>query len=297
MTSSIVDSVFHRWREKGIDSLELLYIDRQFVSFQQLRASFQLPDSHFYMYLQVRDFFRTHINNFVQKPCHLVLDSLMDIRPFSKGAVSRAYSLLQDLSSPSSSHLQEVWRVELGLDIPDDIWEECIDNVHHSSINVRHSLIQFKVVHRLHFSPSRLHKIYDNSSPMCLKCVTEEGTLAHQFLYCCKLQTFWNQVFDFISKAYNREFSPSPLTALFGVVERGWSHNKFERQAIKLVTLIARKLILQAWKSVCPPTVTMWIKELGNVIHLERVRFVLSDREPQFYKIWSPIITMIEGLK
>ena len=121
--------------------------------------------------------------------------------------------------------------------------------------------------------------------------------MAHLFIHCRKLQTFWSNVFDFMSRAYQRDFPPEPLTALFGVVERGWAQNKSERQAIKLATLVARKLILQAWKSVNPPTVKMWITELGNVIHLERIRFVLSDREPQFMKIWGPLLSMIEGLR
>ena len=81
--------------------------------------------------------------------------------------------------------------------------------------------------------------------------------MAHQFIQCRKLQTFWSQIFDFLAKAYNREFSPAPLTALFGVVEPGRAQNKYERQAIMLATLIARKLILQAWKSESPPTVNM----------------------------------------
>ena len=292
----LTDSAFRIWRDKGIDSLDNLYINDQFVSFQQLRDSFQLPPSHFFRFLQIRDFFRSHLNSFELKTRHPVMDCLMDILPFSKGAVSQVYSVLQDISSPSSSHLQLLWQTDLGIDIPDDMWEECIGNIHRSSINVRHSLIQFKIVHRLHFSPTKLHKIH-NSSPMCCKCITEEGTLAHLFIHCHKLQSFWSQIFDFMSKAYQRDFPPEPLTALFGVVERGWAQNNCERQAVKLATLVARKLILQAWKSVNPPTVKMWIKELGNVIHLEKIRFVLSDREPQFYKIWSPLLSMIEGLR
>ena len=115
--------------------------------------------SQFFRFLQIRDFFRSHLNSFELKTRHPVMDCLMDILPFSKGAVSQVYSVLQDISSPSSSHLQLLWQTDLGIDIPDDMWEECIGNIHRSSINVRHSLIQFKIVHRLHFSPTKLHKI------------------------------------------------------------------------------------------------------------------------------------------
>ena len=89
---------------------------------------------------------------------------------------------------------------------------------------------------------------------MCGKCSTEEGTLSHQFLLCHKLQNFWCEIFDFLSKAFERDFAPAPLTALFGIVEPDKVKNKYEVQAISLSTLLARKLTLQAWKSDKPPT-------------------------------------------
>ena len=186
----------------------------------------------------------------------------------------------------------------MDIEISDGDWEDCIANIHHSSINVRHSLIQFKIVHRLHYSPTKLHKIFKDSSPMCGKCSTEEGTLSHQFLLCHKLQNFWCEIFDFLSKAFERDFAPAPLTALFGIVEPDKVKNKYEYevQAISLSTLLARKLILQAWKSDKPPTIGMWLKELGGVLHLEKIRFTLSKREPIFLKIWAPIIGLLNRL-
>ena len=186
---------------------------------------------------------------------------------------------------------------ELGIEISDEVWEDCIDNIHGSSINVRHSLIQFKIIHRLHFSPARTHKIYPNSSPLCGRCSIEEGTLSHQFILCHKLQNFWNQLFDLFGKAYNRDFPPAPLTALFGTVAPGWAQNKYEIKAILLSTLLARKLILQAWKSAKPPTIDMWIKELGSVLHLEKIRYTLAEKEPLFLKIWSPMVNLLNSLR
>ena len=291
------DPVFLIWRDKGIGSLQDVYIDGHFASFQQLQNSFQLPVSHFFRYLQLRNFVRTHVPHFEQKPIHLTLEHLFGIAPFDKGAVSQIYDTLHAISSPSSQHLREKWQAELGLEISDEVWEDCIDNIHGSSINVRHSLIQFKIIHRLHFSPARTHKIYPNSSPLCGRCSIEEGTLSHQFILCHKLQNFWNQLFDLFGKAYNRDFPPAPLTALFGTVAPGWAQNKHEIKAILLSTLLARKLILQAWKSAKPPTIDMWIKELGSVLHLEKIRYTLAEKEPLFLKIWSPMVNLLNSLR
>lgn len=37
--------------------------------------------------------------------------------------------------------------------------QECLSNTNKSSINVRHILIHFKVIHRLDYTKSRLHEI------------------------------------------------------------------------------------------------------------------------------------------
>ena len=80
------------------------------------------------------------------------------------------------------------------------------------------------------------------------------------------------------------------------MVEPGWALSKYEVQVISLSTLLARKLILQAWKSEKTPTINMWLKELGGVLHLERIRFTLSKKEPLFMKIWSPILNLLDEL-
>lgn len=66
-----------------------------------------------------------------------------------------------------------------------------IKNVHRSSINAMHTLIQFKVVHRLHFSPTRLHEISKDTSPLCEKClwkrIKELCRINYYSVICCKL--------------------------------------------------------------------------------------------------------------
>ena len=196
----------------------------------------------------------------------------------------------------NNTKIKEKWQNELGIEISDDAWEDCISNIHHSSVNARHSLYQFKIIHRLHFSPSKINKIFPNSSPICGKCSIEQGTLSHQFVQCHKLQNFGGQLFDFLTRAFGRDIPLAPLTALFGMVEPGWALSKYEVQVISLSTLLARKLILQAWKSEKTPTINMWLKELGGVLHLERIRFTLSKKEPLFMKIWSPILNLLDEL-
>ena len=75
---------------------------------------------------------------------------------------------------------------------------------HHISINVRHTLIQFKTVHRLHYS--RLHAMYPKTSPLCDKIKLDTGTLTHQS---------WSRPELNSSKACNKTIPPKPFLAIF----------------------------------------------------------------------------------
>lgn len=69
-----------------------------------------------------------------------------------------------------------------------------------------------------------------------------------------------------------------PLLALFGKAELLTpSIRKFEGQAILLCTLLAKRLILQNWKSDSVPQFQLWLRDMGNVLHMERIRYNLRE--------------------
>ena len=49
-----------------------------------------------------------------------------------------------------------------GAQLSDEEWDMAPTKVHSSSICFRHALIQFKVLHRLHFSKVKLARIFQN---------------------------------------------------------------------------------------------------------------------------------------
>lgn len=83
-----------------------------------------------------------------------------------------------------------------GFEISAGIWKDCIGNISSSAINAGRTLVQFKVVHRLHLSPTKMKKISQNASDICIKCSLGQGTLSHLFVFCHKIQPFWNSIFS-----------------------------------------------------------------------------------------------------
>lgn len=187
------------------------------MSFEQLKAKHSFPASHFFRYLQIRNFIKTHITTLSEIPLHPTLERIIKITQGKKGAVSSLYQILFSHIEISTGKQKSEWEVELGIPFSNDYWETCLLNINRCSINARHKLIQFKIIHRLHYSKQKVNKMFPNISALCNKCKNQVGTLTHQLWTCPSLHLFWSSsVFDFYSKALHRRCEPCPLVAILG---------------------------------------------------------------------------------
>lgn len=73
--------------------------------------------------------------------------------------ISQIYNFLLSKSSPSMQGLKASWQQEMGMEISNELWMAALENVHKCSTNSRHCLIQFKIIHRLHYSKAKLRYI------------------------------------------------------------------------------------------------------------------------------------------
>lgn len=281
------DKTFFQWKHMGIVTIQDIYREGTFSSFEKLKQFYDLVPAHFFRYLQVRDFVRKHISDFETLNLNPTLENIASIHPGARGTVSNFYKLLVEKVDNNTHKIKHDWEEEMGFNIHVDMWNESLRNIHTCSVNARHNLIQFKIIHRLHYSKSKLHKIYPTISPLCNKCKTLEGTLFHSLWSCIKIQPFWKCIFKFLSEVYSVDLEPEPCIGLLDAENAFCS--KYQTQAISLCMLLAKKLILQMWKSDSVPTFEMWARELGNVLHLEELRFILKDKLYIFIKIWKPV--------
>ena len=95
-----------------------------------------------------------------------MFDGCIKICPTSDKLISRLYDAFLTVSTPSTDAIKAKWEEELGTDISVADWEESLEYIHTCSINSRHRLIQFKVLHRLHYSKTKLHRIFPDTSPV-----------------------------------------------------------------------------------------------------------------------------------
>ena len=190
---------------------------------------------------------------------------------------------------------QQVLLLISNISIFYEVWDECLKSVHDCSVNVRHCLIQFKTVHRLYYSREKLHSFFPDVSSICNRCKSMTGNLMHSFWLCSKLYTYWKSIFHCFSTAYGKCWEPDPFVAILGATAPLSSANKYEKKAILFGTVIAKKIILRGWKSDIAPTYDQWLREMANMLHLERLRLHNEDRGDIFDRMWDPVLQLFQG--
>ena len=195
-----------------------LYIDAIFPSFESLRSKLELPQSHFFRFLQIRDYIRSNTTSFPNAPTPTQIDSLFSVTPSSKGVISYICNHMSSQIDVSLDFLKSAWEEDLGIDLTEEQWIGAQKGVHSASICTRHGLIQFKVLHRLHLSKVKLAKMYPNIDPLCDRCRAFPASLGHMFWLCPELSHFWNSIFKTLSEVSGHRLEPDPVLALFGVL-------------------------------------------------------------------------------
>lgn len=238
-----------------------LFVGNTFISFEALHKDFALPQVHFFRYLRACSFGREHYP-FPHLSDNDLLDRFAWRDPTLNGNISLIYNIILNFSMPSTEKTRCAWEQDLGVQISAQTLEGSLDFIHTSSLCLRHNLIQFKILRRLHFSRDRLAAIYPNTDPHCLRCHQGIATIGHMFWSCPALTNFWTQIFEAFTHTCGRRISPDPITTVFGVKAWDVQISTSQACAIAFASLLAGRLILRQWKSANPPSFLCWVKEV-----------------------------------
>lgn len=193
-TPAQLDLSFCAWHRNGIQVVKDLYIEGVFASFTQLAGKFGLPQSHHFRFFQIRDFARKGYHPFPELPPETPLDTLLATKTRLKGAITRIYNTLTNINPQPIANTRTLWEEDLGTPLFNDVWESVLKQVHSSSSCSRYSLIQFKIVHRVHLTKAKLARIYPSTDL--------HVTLIHIFWTCSTLPTFWLAIFNSLSELF-----------------------------------------------------------------------------------------------
>ena len=290
---SIMDLSFMEWWRKGIYCFKDLYSSKTLDSYENLQRLHDLPRQLFFQYLQIRHFLKANFPSFPSLPEQGLWEDITLLKP-EKGIISILYQKLLSLENHNLAKIQAGWEEELGMELG-DYWDHALERVNSSSSCARLALIQFKVLHRAHYSKAKLAKIYQGADASCSRCSFSPANLTHTFWSCPSLETYWSGVFKMLSEALNITIDPSPLIAIFGVPTD--TVTKAQSDVIAFTSLLARRRILLMWKSTTPPSSARWLEDVMLFLKLEKIKFTLRGSMKNFYRRGQPIIEYFDNLK
>lgn len=79
--------------------------------------------------------------------------------PDSKHLVFDFVGIFTGLLDFRTDKIKQSWEEEMNIRIENEIWDKALASIGSCSVNARLQLIQYEMIHRLHYSKVRLHKI------------------------------------------------------------------------------------------------------------------------------------------
>lgn len=289
------DLGFKTWLNRGIITLQDLYKDCNLMSFDELKAKFDVPQKHFFKYLQLRSFILAHLKNSVRQPPLSRLESFVTKNCFDKGLVTQLYKLLVDNHTDNSESKRQEWISDLEEDISITDWHKICLKAHTQTINTRLRLIQFNWIMRTYISPVQLNKFDPKIPDLCYKCNIHRGTLYHCLWKCEEIQKFWSLVLKYISQMTSSPIPLCPKICIFGIYPDGCLLSSRERKMIDLCLLQARRSIALCWKSVSCPSLGCWLKNLTSSLALEKLTYIVRKKASEFNNIWRLFLEFVRN--
>ncbi len=152
--------------------------------------------------------------------------------------MARLHDFMASLKNITLAKIRADWTVELGEDMDEDNWNRALQRVNDSTSCVQLGVIQFKVLHRAHFSNVRLDKLFPNSDASCDRCRNTPANLTHMFWSCPALTTYWSMIFKSMSDALSIDLHSN--AAIFGITASVHSVvKKSHKNIIAFATLLA----------------------------------------------------------
>ena len=92
-------------------------MDNNFPTFSQLKEKFDLPASHFFRYLQIRNYVRSTMPNFETLPADNELHKLLTCVPNNPKLVTKFVDFFTSQLDVSTNHLKNDWEKELDIHV------------------------------------------------------------------------------------------------------------------------------------------------------------------------------------
>lgn len=273
------------WINAGIDTIGNLFNSAGLLSFANLQTKYGLSTNTFYVYLRIRSLL-TKTHWITQDTILHPLIQFYDSPNKQLKGISHIYDLLSQSSDDSIQKQITFWSTHI-TSVPSlNQWYKALSLPLRLSHCITHWESLQKLFQQWYYTPTRLSKIYPNTSHLCWRNCGLPGTLLHIWWECPTLQNFWTQMQTLLRSITHMTTDLSSVDFLLGLAIPTWP-SQFQTVATHIL-IAARLAIARKWKSSQPPSLQDVITTLNNQLKMEYFFSKAKLSTAKFYNTWEP---------
>ena len=284
--------VFHKWKDKGINTVADLCLDHSPRSFTELSLTYDLPRNSFFFHLQIQS---------ALKAFGVPWGEVLEPHPLvklcssgsSKGLVSKFY-LFCIKAAEKPLLLASRWEHDLSISPADINWSSVWANISLSSRNPNHQMIHFNFVHRTYCTPKKRFLMELAPSPNCDLCqLGVSGSFLHMVWECQAVKIFWGRVANKLSAVLGRHIPISPNILLLNDLSELELSVPRRRWFLAGLTA-AKKMVAQRWKAPFLLPFSQWLSATVNIAKFEMSIARMHGAREVNVKSWLSFIAALQ---
>lgn len=197
--------------------MENVYNTNIFKTFDEFKQDNNLPKTEFWRYLQLRHALQGIYGSSLHPPKPAdKLDKILQVLGKGHEAAKYYKMLMEGEGEIGIAALRLSWERDLGVTYDKQEWAKVCGNSRTMSRDLRVRLIQFKILHRFYWTPSRLFRLGLKDSASSWKCCVGGGTMIHVMWSCPKINQYWMKIHGYIVRVLKRHFVLCPKLYILG---------------------------------------------------------------------------------
>uniref|UniRef100_A0A3P8RWJ4 Reverse transcriptase domain-containing protein n=1 Tax=Amphiprion percula TaxID=161767 RepID=A0A3P8RWJ4_AMPPE len=278
-----------QWLRKGIRTVGDLFEGDVFMTFNEIKQKFKLEGhGHFWKYLQIRDCLKGKYKSQERTPVETFL-----LLPPLLCKASKWYNVCPWANNNTIKSLKAIWEKDLHCFIDDDIWDSIMSNCGLYVREAKGKFIQYKILNRYYYTPSRLYKMGISRNDLCWKCQKAQGTLMHALWECPLVFPIWNNVLSYMQSWLSCNVPKSPRLCLLGDRTEVPLLNRHSFRVLNTALVTCACLILKLWKDPHSPTLKMWKEKMTENVACEKMLGRLTSRNEDAMEQWDNFCTFL----
>uniref|UniRef100_A0A669D815 Reverse transcriptase domain-containing protein n=1 Tax=Oreochromis niloticus TaxID=8128 RepID=A0A669D815_ORENI len=277
---------FSDWSSKGIKYLEHILEGTEFISFDRLVTQYGINKKRFLEYQQIKSIIKKRF-----KPGQVELQTTPSVVQFltlkTPKLLSKIYRMLSKTDESISLPIAK-WEADLSVNFDQNFWSQICLKTFHLIRNPSLQLIQYKILHRVHYTGHRMFKMGFTSTNNCSHCQTNSpDNYIHALWFCPPVQKFWREICEDLSKCLKCNIPTSPLVCLLGSLDNVTTEKNIAHMVFTALC-IAKKTVLMNWKNKNNLNSNQYRNYLLDYISLDTASATTSDQ-----LLWAPLISSI----